>query len=131
MGAAVRESEHGLFSCIGFNWRGQPLNSAVAIVNLIPSTRTTAGIRSLSELDKHRSPERRGVCEKLISTIELHPHRFRGNGNQTIYPHTRSWRPGVTKAPVLCKQFLDNADPHPNNRGWLISRRQACQDCQE
>ena len=78
--------EHRFFSYISTNWRGQPLISLAVIVSLIASTRTAAGLRVRSELDKRRYPEGREVPDELMSTIELQPHRFHGDWNYTVNP---------------------------------------------
>ena len=49
--------EHRLFSYISTNWRGHPLVSLAVIVILIASTRTAAGLRVRSELDKGSYPD--------------------------------------------------------------------------
>ena len=76
--------EHRLFSYISTNWRGQPLVSLAVIVNLIASTRTAAGLRVRSELDKHSYPDRQVVSDEQMSKIDLQPHPFHGDWNYTI-----------------------------------------------
>ena len=76
--------EHRLFSYITTNWRGQPLVSLAVIVNLIASTRTAAGLRVRSELDKHSYPDRQVVSDEQMSKIDLQPHRFHGDWNYTV-----------------------------------------------
>ena len=49
--------EHRLFSHIAMNWRGTPLVSLAAIVNLIASTHSRSGLRVRSELDRRRYPD--------------------------------------------------------------------------
>jgi len=82
--------EHRLFSYISTNWRGQPLISLAVIVSLIASTRTAAGLRVRSELDKHSYPEGREVSDELMSKIQLEHHRFHGDWNYTIHPQRKS-----------------------------------------
>ena len=43
--------EHRLFSFISMNWRGQPLVSYEAVVNLIGGTRTRSGLKVKATLD--------------------------------------------------------------------------------
>jgi hypothetical protein len=81
--------EHRLFSYISTNWRGQPLVSLAVIVSLIASTRTAAGLRVRSELDKGSYPEGQRVSEQLMSTIILERHRFHGDWNYTIRPQRK------------------------------------------
>jgi hypothetical protein len=46
--------EHRLFSFISQNWRGKPLVSHKAIVNLIAATTTRTGLRVKAALDTRR-----------------------------------------------------------------------------
>jgi Rhodopirellula transposase DDE domain len=48
--------EHRLFSYITQNWRGQPLRSFQAIVNLIAATTTTTGLKVHAELNTEAYP---------------------------------------------------------------------------
>ncbi len=78
--------EHRLFSHIAMNWRGKPLVSLVAIVNLIASTRTAAGLRVRSEIDRTTYPKGVAVTDAQMATVHLQPHRFHGDWNYTIRP---------------------------------------------
>jgi hypothetical protein len=80
--------EHRLFSHIAMNWRGKPLVSLAAIVSLIGSTRSTAGLRVRSELDRRRYPSGVVVPEEQMQKINLQRHRFHGDWNYTIKPNT-------------------------------------------
>lgn len=78
--------EHRLFSYISTNWRGQPLVSLAAIVSLIASTRTKAGLRVRCELDRKRYPKGRKISEQELETLQLERHKFHGDWNYTIHP---------------------------------------------
>jgi len=78
--------EHRLFSHIAMNWRGRPLVSLAAIVSLIGSTRTDAGLRVRSEIDRRRYPGGVVITDEQLQTIRLHRHRFHGDWNYTIRP---------------------------------------------
>ena len=78
--------EHRLFSFISANWRGRPLTSVVAIVNLIAATRTETGLRVRAEIDKGQYPRGRKLSEEEMSTLRLRKHRFHGDWNYTIKP---------------------------------------------
>ena len=78
--------EHRLFSHIAMNWRGKPLISLAAIVNLIGSTRTGAGLRVRSEIDRNSYPMGVVVTDDQMSQVQLQPHRFHGEWNYTIRP---------------------------------------------
>ncbi len=81
--------EHRLFSHIAMNWRGKPLVSLVAIVSLIGSTKTDAGLRVRSEIDRARYPMGVAVTDRQMARIQLVPHAFHGDWNYTIHPNRR------------------------------------------
>jgi Rhodopirellula transposase DDE domain len=81
--------EHRLFSHIAMNWRGKPLVSLVAIVSLIASTKTDAGLRVRSEVDRGRYPQGVTVTDKQMERVKLVPHSFHGDWNYTIHPSRR------------------------------------------
>ncbi|MGH7471482.1 MAG: ISAzo13 family transposase [Longimicrobiales bacterium] len=81
--------EHRLFSHIAMNWRGTPLVSLAAIVSLIAATRSEAGLRVRSELDRGRYPDGVTVSDQQMSQIALKPHRFHGDWNYSIRPSQR------------------------------------------
>src|SRR6202521_733768 len=68
--------EHRLFSYITSNWRGQPLVSHQAIVNLIASTTTTTGLLVQAALDRRKYPTGRTVSDEEMKRIRLKRHKF-------------------------------------------------------
>jgi hypothetical protein len=78
--------EHRLFSHVAMNWRGQPLVSLAAIVSLIASTRTDAGLRVRSEVDRRPYPAGVTVSNEHMEEISIRRHRFHGDWNYTIKP---------------------------------------------
>ena len=78
--------EHRLFSFIAMNWRGKPLVSLAATVNLIAGTTTQAGLRVRSEIDKRPYPQGVKVTDAQMDQIDLAPHDFHGDWNYTIHP---------------------------------------------
>ena len=80
------EGEYLLFSHIAMNWRGKPLVSLVAIVNLIASTRTAAGLRVRSEIDRGSYPQGVVVTDEQMAQVHSQPHRFHGEWNYTLRP---------------------------------------------
>ena len=80
--------EHRLFSHIAMNWRGKPLVSLAAIVSLIGSTRTEAGLRVRTEIDRGTYPDGIAISEEQMAQIRLRRHRFHGDWNYTIHPST-------------------------------------------
>jgi len=80
--------EHRLFSHIAMTWRGKPLVSLATIVSLIGSTRTDAGLRVRTEIDRRRYPSGVTVSDDEMARIRLRRHRFHGDWNYTIRPNT-------------------------------------------
>src|ERR687887_1964399 len=78
--------EHRLFSAISVNWRGRPLVSHEAIVELIAATTTQAGLRVQAELDRGRYPLGVKVRDQELAAVPLVRHEFHGEWNYTIQP---------------------------------------------
>ena len=78
--------EHRLFSYIAMNWRGKPLVSLAAIVSLIGSTTTTAGLRIRSEIDEGSYPQGVAPTKQQVARINIERHSFHGDWNYTIHP---------------------------------------------
>jgi hypothetical protein len=78
--------EHRLFSHIGINWRGRPLTSREAIVQLIGNTRTESGLEVRAELDEGLYPTGVKVTDQQLRAINLHRAAFHGEWNYTITP---------------------------------------------
>lgn len=78
--------EHRLFSHIAMNWRGTPLVDLATIVSLIASTRSRAGLRVRSELDRRSYPDGLTVTDAQMASLTLRPHVFHGEWNYTIHP---------------------------------------------
>jgi hypothetical protein len=81
--------EHRLFSFISQNWRGKPLVSHEAIVNLIAATTTKTGLKVTCELDQNIYPSGIKVSKKEMEEINLRRDSFHGEWNYTISPRTR------------------------------------------
>jgi hypothetical protein len=78
--------EHRLFSFISQNWRGKPLVSHQAIVNLIAATTTRTGLRVKAALDTRRYNTAVQVPDDVIAGLRITPHAFHGDWNYTIAP---------------------------------------------
>ena len=78
--------EHRLFSHIAVNWRGKPLTSLAAIVSLIGSTTTQAGLRVRSEIDPGQYPQGVVISDEQMAKINVEPEAFHGDWNYTIHP---------------------------------------------
>jgi hypothetical protein len=78
--------EHRLFSFITHNWRGRPLVSHQAIVNLIANTTTRTGLIVKAALDTNHYETKIKVSDKELSRVRLKPQTFHGDWNYTISP---------------------------------------------
>ncbi len=78
--------EHRLFSFITQNWRGKPLVSYQAIVQLIAATTTRTGLNVKSEIDTAIYPPGLKVSDSDMAAINLLPHAFHGEWNYAIAP---------------------------------------------
>ena len=78
--------EHRLFSFISQNWRGRPLVSYQAIVNLIAATTTRTGLRVKAVLDTRRYDPTVTVPDDVFARLKITPHPFHGDWNYTIAP---------------------------------------------
>jgi Rhodopirellula transposase DDE domain len=78
--------EHRLFSFISQNWRGKPLVSHQAIVNLIAATTTRTGLRVKAALDTRRYETALQVPDEVFARLRITPHTFHGDWNYTIVP---------------------------------------------
>ena len=80
--------EHRLFSAITQNWRGKPLISREAVVELIGATTSTKGLTVQSILDTNTYEKGREVSNTEMATINLAVNSFHGEWNYTISPRT-------------------------------------------
>ncbi|MCP4810203.1 MAG: ISAzo13 family transposase [Proteobacteria bacterium] len=78
--------EYRMFSHITMNWRGRPLISYEAIVQLIGNTRTTKGLTIRCELDEATYKKGQKVDDSQLNAINIERHSFHGEWNYTIYP---------------------------------------------
>ncbi len=78
--------EHRLFSFITKNWRGKPLASRQAIVELISSTTTRKGLTVRAALDTHTYETGIKVSDDELAQVKLKRHDFHGDWNYSIKP---------------------------------------------
>jgi hypothetical protein len=78
--------EHRLFSFITQNWRGRPLLSHEAIVNLIASTSTQTGLIVKSALDTNEYPTKIKVTDEELGQLRLKRNAFHGDWNYSLLP---------------------------------------------
>jgi len=82
--------EHRLFSFISMNWRGQPLVSYEAVVNLIGSTRTRSGLEVKAMLDTRTYEPGQKVSRQQIDELSLKGHSFHPDWNYTLSPRIKA-----------------------------------------
>ena len=80
--------EHRLFCHITKNWRGKPLRTFEAVVELIGNTRTEAGLRVKAKLDKRKYKKGVGVTKEQMNALLLLRDDFRGDWNYELHPRT-------------------------------------------
>jgi len=78
--------EHRMFCHITQNWRGRPLTSYAAIVQLIAKTKTAVGLQVHAELDPHTYATKEKVTPEQLARVRLTPAAFHGEWNYTIVP---------------------------------------------
>ena len=78
--------EHRLFAQITRNWRGRPLTSHQAVVELISATTTTTGLTVHAELDTTEYPTGLAYTSKQVAALPIGRHEIRGEWNYTVRP---------------------------------------------
>ena len=78
--------EHRMFCHITRNWRGRPLESLQAIVNLIASTTTAKGLRLRAALDTGAYPNGIKVDDASMADLHIIRDPFHGDWNYSIMP---------------------------------------------
>ena len=76
--------EHKMFSYITLNWRGVPLISREAIVQLIGNTTTTKGLTIKSQIDYRKYEKGKVISDQDFENIEIVPDKFHGDWNYRI-----------------------------------------------
>ena len=75
-----------MFCHISQNWRGKPLVSRSAIVELIGHTQTRAGLQVRASLDTNTYPDGIKVSDEELAALRLRRDKFHGDWNYTILP---------------------------------------------
>lgn len=78
--------EHRMFSRITQNWRGRPLVSHEAIVNLIANTTSTTGLKIRAALDEGEYPLGIKISKDQMKALRLSRDEFHGDWNYTLSP---------------------------------------------
>jgi hypothetical protein len=79
--------EHRLFCFVTNNWRGHPLTSYQAIVNLIAGTRNSKGLKVMAALDTNVYEAGIKVTDEQLKSVNIKRHDFHGDWNYTISPN--------------------------------------------
>ena len=78
--------EHRMFCHITENWRGRPLLSRVAVVELIAATSTEQGLSIQAELDERSYETGRKVTDEEMASLAMEPCDFHGEWNYRVVP---------------------------------------------
>ena len=78
--------EHKMFSYISMNWRGKPLITREAVVNLIANTSTTKGLKIRAALDQNSYQTGVKVSKQDFNNINIEKNEFHGEWNYVIKP---------------------------------------------
>lgn len=81
--------EHRLFCHITQNWRGKPLTSRLAIVELIAATTTKTGLKVHCELDTNTYAKGIKVSAAEMATLNIKGDAFHPEWNYTIAPRSK------------------------------------------
>ena len=78
--------EHRLFCHITQNWRGKPLTSRLAVIELIASTTTTTGLTVRCELDTRSYAKAIKISDDEFGSLNIQWSEFHPDWNYTIHP---------------------------------------------
>jgi hypothetical protein len=79
--------EHRLFCHITQTWRGRPLESWMAVVELIGATTTKTGLKVECALDKRSYPKGIRIPKSAMNLLDITGDAFHPEWNYTIRPH--------------------------------------------
>jgi hypothetical protein len=82
--------EHRLFCHITQNWRGHPLTSRLAVIELIAATTTTTGLTVECKLDTNTYQKGIKVTAAEMATLNIERDAFHPEWNYTIAPRSTS-----------------------------------------
>ena len=78
--------EHRMFCHITQSWRGKPLVSRLAVVELIAATTTKTGLTVRCELDENSYPKAIRVTDAQMATLNIDTDAWHPEWNYTIRP---------------------------------------------
>jgi len=76
-----------MFSYISQKWRGRPLVSIEAIINLIGATKTKKGLKIQTSVEINEYAKGIKISDQEIKTLALERKKFHGEWNYTLNPH--------------------------------------------
>src|SRR5271154_5715029 len=82
--AAPGGDRRHLFSQITANWRGRPLVTREAVVELIQATTTRTGLRVRAKLDPRAYIVKKEVTPEQLKRVCIRRAAFRGEWNYTV-----------------------------------------------
>jgi hypothetical protein len=81
--------EHRMFCHITQNWRGRPLTSRMAVVELIGATTTNAGLKVECQLDEGIYEKGVKISDAEMESLAIEGNAFHPEWNYTIKPRRR------------------------------------------
>jgi len=81
--------EHRMFCHVTHNWRGKPLTSRLAVVELIAATTTKTGLTVQCELDENTYAKGRRVTDQDMAALNIETDPWHPEWNYTIKPRTK------------------------------------------
>jgi hypothetical protein len=96
--------EHRLFAQITRNWRGRPLTSHQAIVELISATTTTTGLTVHAELDTSEYHTGLAYTTRQVEALPITRHDFHPDWNYTLRPEPHDSPVPARKKPTRPKR---------------------------
>ena len=78
--------EHRMFCHISQNWRGTPLTSRLAVVELIANTTTKTGLTVRCELDTNTYPKGAKISDEQMADLNIRGDPFHPEWNYTVSP---------------------------------------------
>ncbi len=82
--------EHRMFCWITENWRGRPLVSREAVVELIANTTTRGGLSIRAELDENEYPTGVKVSDEELAGVRIRRSAFHGDWNYMVSPNKKT-----------------------------------------
>jgi hypothetical protein len=85
-GTQWNKIEHRMFCHITQTWRGKPLVSRLAVVDLIAAATTKTGLKVRCELDENSYPKAIRVTDDEMATLNIVTDTWHPEWNYTISP---------------------------------------------